>query len=77
MPYSYTESNRLHASNQRRQEFEDKLMEYREEQALEAEIDSIIEEVYGNDECGFDCQFHDDDCDGFCDHSDHWNACLG
>jgi len=46
MPSSWTESNRLHSSNQRRQEFEDKLMEYREEQALEAEIDSIIEDAY-------------------------------
>ena len=46
MPSSYTESNRLHSTNQRRQEFEDKLMEYRNEQALEAEIDSIIEDAY-------------------------------
>ena len=46
MPSSYTESNRLHSTNQRRQEFEDKLMEYREDQALEAEIDAIIEEAY-------------------------------
>lgn len=46
MPTSYSESNRLHSTNQRRQEFDDKLMEYRNAQAREAEIDAIIEEAY-------------------------------
>jgi hypothetical protein len=46
MPSSWTESNRLHSSTQRKQAAEDALNEYREEQALEAEIDDIIAEAY-------------------------------
>jgi hypothetical protein len=46
MPSSWTESNRLHASNQRENAAKDALADYRDFQIEEIMMDEIIEEVY-------------------------------
>ncbi len=47
------------------------------DRGVEIPSEAEVKAGYGDDECDEGCAEHASDCDGFCDHTDHQNACFG